>query len=633
LEGDLNTRFKYLLISITLLAIILSYFFPSFVDKVYATSNSGITAIDRTKITNNVPITSWAQIQPALDAAYAAGGGVVEVGEVDLYQAGALTIKDKVTLKGQGIGKTIFRNDTLRRYINMQGDHPRLTGISFISSVPTPSGSTVYGNSGVYINGASNFRVDHCHIEGFSAIGIWCHNQPNGVIDHNEIDTPNVTDMAYGVYVEANSVWGTIQLGTADSVFVEDNVFTRGRHACVAQHAGHYVFRYNLCLHGYLSHRVDVHGDRAADGMGGRWIEIYENTFEQPDSGSETVMGIRGGGGVIWGNTITGYSYDVELFIEAEQVGLPYPITHQVGDLYIWNNVHNGGAQRVTVDHNATNQIKVNRDYFLTAKSGYAPYQYPHPLTLGDEQTVTVVTNAASAITANTAILNAALNSMGSSSSVVASFEYGTTTIYGQVVSGVPATLSAPGAFTANLTGLTPSTLYHYRAKAIGDDTAYGGDQTFTTLASNNAPVLNTIGNKTVSEGQNLSFTISASDLNGDPLTYSASNLPLGSAFNASTRTFSWTPSSTQSGTYANVHFQVTDGTLSDAENITITVGEETTYADWDVNMDGATNVLDMTIVGQHFSETGISSWIRSDVSKDGVVNILDQIIIGQHIQ
>ncbi len=94
------------------------------------------------------------------------------------------------------------------------------------------------------------------------------------------------------------------------------------------------------------------------------------------------------------------------------------------------------------------------------------------------------------------------------------------------------------------------------------------------TIASgaNQAPVLGAVGNKTVAEGQTLQFTISASDPDGDPLTYSASNLPSGASFNAGTRTFSWTPGYTQAGTYSSVRFQVSDGQDTDQEDITITV-------------------------------------------------------------
>jgi hypothetical protein len=86
----------------------------------------------------------------------------------------------------------------------------------------------------------------------------------------------------------------------------------------------------------------------------------------------------------------------------------------------------------------------------------------------------------------------------------------------------------------------------------------------------NQPPVLAAIGNKSVREQQLLQFTISATDPEGDPMTYSASNLPAWASFAPATRTFSGTAG--QAGTYSNVHFEVSDGVLTDSENITITV-------------------------------------------------------------
>ncbi|UCC61157.1 MAG: hypothetical protein JSV02_04865, partial [Dehalococcoidia bacterium] len=40
------------------------------------------------------------------------------------------------------------------------------------------------------------------------------------------------------------------------------------------------------------------------------------------------------------------------------------------------------------------------------------------------------------------------------------------------------------GAFSDGISGLDPGVTYHFRAKAVGDGTAYGGDMTFTTSSS-----------------------------------------------------------------------------------------------------------------------------------------------------
>ena len=90
----------------------------------------------------------------------------------------------------------------------------------------------------------------------------------------------------------------------------------------------------------------------------------------------------------------------------------------------------------------------------------------------------------------------------------------------------------------------------------------------------NTPPVLSPIGDKSIDEGTLLSFAISATDVDpGDPLTYSAADLPAGATFDPGTRTFDWTPSETQDGAY-DVTFSVTDGTDTDFETITIIVRE-----------------------------------------------------------
>jgi len=99
--------------------------------------------------------------------------------------------------------------------------------------------------------------------------------------------------------------------------------------------------------------------------------------------------------------------------------------------------------------------------------------------------------------------------------------------------------------------------------------------ETITMGDVNRPPVLDPIGSKTVNEGQFLEFTITASDPDGDDLTFSASNLPPGAQFDSDTQVFTWTPAYGQAGSYPNVLFTVTDNgdpAMSDSEGITITV-------------------------------------------------------------
>lgn len=101
----------------------------------------------------------------------------------------------------------------------------------------------------------------------------------------------------------------------------------------------------------------------------------------------------------------------------------------------------------------------------------------------------------------------------------------------------------------------------------------------------NHPPELNPIGNKTVEEGSPLSFVISAFDADGHTLTYSAASLPHSATFDPSSKTFSWTPSFLQSGTY-DVTFSVTDiFAAPDSETITITVNDYDATGTWNYSI------------------------------------------------
>jgi hypothetical protein len=93
----------------------------------------------------------------------------------------------------------------------------------------------------------------------------------------------------------------------------------------------------------------------------------------------------------------------------------------------------------------------------------------------------TVTTSAASLVTTASATLNSSLTARGTASSVIVSFEWGTTAggPYTNVTDNQ--TMTSTGAFTANLTGLTAGTTYYCKAKAVGHGTAFGDEVSFTT--------------------------------------------------------------------------------------------------------------------------------------------------------
>jgi hypothetical protein len=80
-------------------------------------------------------------------------------------------------------------------------------------------------------------------------------------------------------------------------------------------------------------------------------------------------------------------------------------------------------------------------------------------------------------------------------------------------------------------------------------------------------------------------------------------------------------------GTYPDV-IRVTSRGVTATATITVVV----TYQAWDVNQDGATNVLDMILVGQHMNESGEPGWILEDVNQDGLINQTDINLISHNL-
>ena len=94
-------------------------------------------------------------------------------------------------------------------------------------------------------------------------------------------------------------------------------------------------------------------------------------------------------------------------------------------------------------------------------------------------QPPSVTTGSASGVTHNSATLTGNLD-IGAYSTANVYFEYGTTTAYGSSTSMMAKT--ADGAFSASVSGLNPSTMYHFRSVVSYDSTtSNGGDMTLTT--------------------------------------------------------------------------------------------------------------------------------------------------------
>ena len=98
---------------------------------------------------------------------------------------------------------------------------------------------------------------------------------------------------------------------------------------------------------------------------------------------------------------------------------------------------------------------------------------------------------------------------------------------------------------------------------------------------TNNPPILDPIGNQTVTSGSLLTLNVVANDPDGDNLILRTSSLPDGAVFQDNgdgTGIFSWPTTESNSGCYPPVTFSATDDgspSLSDSEEITICVSPE----------------------------------------------------------
>ena len=115
---------------------------------------------------------------------------------------------------------------------------------------------------------------------------------------------------------------------------------------------------------------------------------------------------------------------------------------------------------------------------YVTNKAGTGYGNELSFITLGQEPTVS--TEPATNITATSAKLNGKVNANYISTTVT--FEYGTTTNYGQTVTATPNPVTGNSTVTisSTITGLTQNVPYHYRIIAVNSlGTVYGLDQVF----------------------------------------------------------------------------------------------------------------------------------------------------------
>lgn len=321
--------------------------------------------------------------------------GVAHLPEGCFRITSTINIPPGTHLVGAGVDKTILFRDPDKSYsqsiLRIKGgrDTPGGTQVSGLALIGVSDTHDTGQDYGLIVSDVPDFRIDHSYFEGFGFAGVRVEGDSNGVIDH-VIFVDNykegIGNLGYGVVVYGEDHWETeLQPGGAQATFVEDSLFVGSRHAIAANAGAHYVFRYNQVLGNVMACAVDAHGMGYGSARGTRYVEIYRNEIGDPVY-DRCGIGIRGGAGVIFENTIKDYDNPILLILEwgtPDALKSEYPAFDQVHDLHIWDNQITGGPTQPQVDETGIGFIKAGRDYFTDVKPGYVPYEYPHPLASG----------------------------------------------------------------------------------------------------------------------------------------------------------------------------------------------------------------------------------------------------------
>lgn len=272
----------------------------------------------------NIVAASCSYTDVAAAVATSVDGDVVTIPAGTCTWTNTLVVTKAITLQGAGVGSTIIKDghqvfgNEIMDWTLVSNKVSRLTAIEFQDDGASANGPR-FRFSGTNLD-ARRIRIDNCYFNQLNGpVGIWytC----LGVFHSNVIvgkasGIPafigQVLDSSWGYAIDTPA-WGDGSwvdddlLGTANAMFFEDNIITNLFTTSLTALDGHsgtrYVFRYNTMDRGSL----EVHGAEATRTRSGRTVEAYKNTFTGNDTRS-TVGYFRGGVGVCWSNTISGWT-------------------------------------------------------------------------------------------------------------------------------------------------------------------------------------------------------------------------------------------------------------------------------------------------------------------------------------
>ena len=356
-----------------------------------------------------------AQVLTAINSTAAGGTVRIMPANVSLSWTSALTFNKNITLDLNGA--TITRN--------MPGVNGPIIIATAVSggACRITNGRLTGGGNGSGFNArymrintvaGGSMRMDHIILDPSGVVSLEM-NHTNGqmLVDHCTFYSSDpdeiIHQFGYGVGSldgwDVNIVEGDPSYNAAyfeDNTFIWNSTAQAAANAAIQNYYGaRTVFRHNTIWNAV----VDVHGDNTAHS--GRWIEIYDNDWYASVNLANCIQ-LRGGSGVVFNNRVhnkpgAAGGRGIILWTETPGTG-PMPCqvgrgknitpgshTNQLSNpAYFWNNtvVNEGGGtggmgvgtQVAAPPLNGPAPI-TPRDYINgTAKPGYTPAPYPHPL-------------------------------------------------------------------------------------------------------------------------------------------------------------------------------------------------------------------------------------------------------------
>ena len=389
-------------------------------------------------------VTCSGTITSALQSAVnsATDGDTVNISSGSCSAGGVSWSNKNITVQGQGIGTTTVSGLSFDVTVTTKASW-RITGMSV--GGPTSWRVDAVGRT-TGIKGWRIDNIAFSYGSCGQNIAITIYGITWGLIDSSTFNNAGnaIFLMGYAEGTDEVSPWPPdgdpgmggyswllpLNLGTDEAVYIEDNTFTLADACYVGVNDAYYgsriVFRHNTVTNSYFQN----HAARTYERGGILKVELYNNDFNATDSGWYRAIHIRSGTGVVFNNTLRGYFTTMNVDNQRsdgantstpfgacdgssawdgnvtdgwpclDQIGRGPGVNPLTGDqpsepLYIWNNGSDAGCStggscsnnRTMTNSTDDAAVESGRDYInngTTAKPGYTPYTYPHPLRGGE---------------------------------------------------------------------------------------------------------------------------------------------------------------------------------------------------------------------------------------------------------